>query len=87
MKLKDDGWYHAQPKEGASFWFNGRDGVISPFNIDHAFISQRLTVQNAEYITESGEFVFVKKPGEAKPKAMSDHAVLLVEFDLPNQPK
>jgi endonuclease/exonuclease/phosphatase family metal-dependent hydrolase len=87
MKLKEDGWYHAQPKEGASFWFHGRDGVVSPFTIDHAFFSQPLSVKNAEYITESGEFVFVKIPGELKPKAMSDHAVLLVEFDLPNQSK
>jgi endonuclease/exonuclease/phosphatase family metal-dependent hydrolase len=81
-KLIDDNWYDARPKEGVSYWSYGKDKVVTPFKIDHALFSRCVTVRNSEYITESGEFTFVKIPGEQNPKALSDHAVLLVEFDL-----
>ncbi|MDO8872608.1 MAG: endonuclease/exonuclease/phosphatase family protein [Methanoregula sp.] len=80
-KLKENGWNHALPKDGASWWMR-RNGVIFANKLDHAFFSKKLSVRNAEYITESSGYIFVKKPGELKPKAMSDHAVLLVEFDV-----
>ncbi|MFA4877022.1 MAG: endonuclease/exonuclease/phosphatase family protein [Methanoregula sp.] len=86
IKLKEDGWYHALPKEGASYW-SRRGGVISPFRIDHAFCSRNINVLSSEYLTEYGQFLFAKIPDThseetKKIKAMSDHAILVVEFDL-----
>ena len=86
IKLKEDGWYHALPAEGASY-YSQRGGVISPFRIDHAFFSKHLTVLSSEYRTEYGPYRFAKTPDTLlnagnKVKAMSDHAMLVVEFDL-----
>jgi len=82
--LAENSWQHASPVNGASWWIR-RDDVIYEHRLDHAFFSKHFTVRNAEYIADHGEYVFVKKPGEMKPKAMSDHAVLLVEFDVKSQ--
>ncbi len=83
-KLMEHSWQHAMPKDGASWWMR-RDGTIFANKLDHAFFSKHFMVRKSKYITESGEYIFVKKPGELKPKAMSDHAVLLVEFEVKPQ--
>lgn len=72
-QLVNEGWQHAMPKSGASYWAitNG-----SGKRLDHAFISKHFDVLNTKYISESGRYVFAGK----KPEAMSDHAVLLVEI-------
>lgn len=72
-QFKDEGWQHALPISGNSFWSKkGRES-----RLDHALLSRHFAIRNAEYITESGKYVFAKKSG-----AMSDHAVLLVDADL-----
>lgn len=79
-QLVDEGWQHAMPKSGSSYWDikngNGK-------RLDHAFISRHFDVLDANYISESGSYIFAGK----KSDAMSDHAVLLVEINrkLDNQ--
>lgn len=74
-QLVDEGWQHAMPKSGASYWDiktgNGK-------RLDHAFISRHFDVLDAKYIPESGSYVFAGK----KTEAMSDHAALLVEIQI-----
>jgi endonuclease/exonuclease/phosphatase family metal-dependent hydrolase len=72
-QLVTEGWQLAMPRSGASYWAikNG-----SEKRLDHAFISRHFIVLVAEYISESGRYVFAGKKSEA----MSDHAVLLVEI-------
>ncbi|MHC1757118.1 MAG: endonuclease/exonuclease/phosphatase family protein [Methanosarcina sp.] len=74
-KLVDEGWQHAVPKSGASYWAikNG-----SERRLDHAFTSRHFDVLDAKYIIESGSYVFAGKKSEA----MSDHAVLLIEINI-----
>jgi len=73
-KLVDEGWQHAIPKSGASYWDikngNGKQ-------LDHAFISRHFDILDAKYISESGSYVFAGKKSEA----MSDHAILLLEIN------
>ncbi|KKG14874.1 hypothetical protein EO98_03805 [Methanosarcina sp. 2.H.T.1A.6] len=74
-QLVDEGWQHAMPKSGASYWDiktgNGK-------RLDHAFISRHFDVLGAKYITSSGSYVFAGNKSEA----MSDHAVLLIEINI-----
>ncbi|MFA6226049.1 MAG: hypothetical protein WC620_07725 [Methanoregula sp.] len=43
-------------------------------------------IGKTEYITESVRYVFANtQPANFNPKAMSDHAILLVEFDIKPQ--
>ena len=81
LNLEENGWQHASPVTGASWWVR-RDDIVYEHRLDHAFFSNHFTIRDSKYITERGEYVFVKKPGELKPNAMSDHAVLLVDVDL-----
>ena len=81
LNLEENGWQHASPVTGASWWVR-RDDIVYEHRLDHAFFSNHFTIRDPKYITEHGEYVFVKKPGELKPNAMSDHAVLLVDVDL-----
>ena len=77
--LSDEGWIHAIPTNSKvrSFYKNSES---TGSTIDHAFLSPDLVLKKAEYILENGSYHFAKHE-----KAMSDHAVLLVEFDLPDQ--
>jgi endonuclease/exonuclease/phosphatase family metal-dependent hydrolase len=61
-KLVDEGWQHAVPKSGASYWAikNG-----SERRLDHAFTSRHFDVLDAKYIIESGSYVFAGKKSEA----------------------
>jgi len=74
-QLKDNGWQHSMPSSGASYWAIIND---SGRRLDHAFISRHFDVLAAEYISESGGYVFAGKKSEA----MSDHAVLLIEVNM-----
>jgi hypothetical protein len=60
--LVDEGWQHAMPKLGASYWAikNG-----SERRLDHAFTSRHFDVLDAKYIIESGSYVFAGKKSEA----------------------
>ncbi len=85
--LKKTGWGFARPSEGTSYWSYGRNGVITPFRIDYAFFSQKITVLKSRYRTESGTWHFTKNPELASTmnhgvKPMSDHAMLEIEFKL-----
>jgi endonuclease/exonuclease/phosphatase family metal-dependent hydrolase len=74
-QLVDEGWQHAMPKLGASYWAitNG-----SERRLDHAFISSHFDILDAKYILESDGYAFAGKKSEA----MSDHAVLLIEIKI-----
>jgi endonuclease/exonuclease/phosphatase family metal-dependent hydrolase len=71
----DDGWSIASPAHGWSFM--GKRGHTA--RIDHALLSPGLTARDAQYVTEAGECVFAGRDG-----AVSDHAVLVVEIELPD---
>jgi endonuclease/exonuclease/phosphatase family metal-dependent hydrolase len=73
-ELMKDKWQGASPKEGGSYW-TIRGGMEK--RLDHIFLSTHFSFRNPEYRTESGQYIFAKKP-----VAMSDHAVLLVDADL-----
>ncbi len=78
-QLKEDGWYRA-PAAGKSYW--SKDGTIES-RLDHALFSPHFVIGKSEYITEHGPFLFANtQPKNFNPKAMSDHAILLVEFEL-----
>lgn len=78
-QLKAGGWYRA-PTSGKSYW--SKDGSVES-RLDHALFSPHFVIGKSEYITEYGRFVFANtQPANYNPKAMSDHAILLVEFDL-----
>lgn len=74
-QLVTEGWQHAMPKYGASYWAI-RNG--SGKRLDHAFISRHFDFLASEYISESDSYVFAGKKAEA----MSDHAVLLIEVSM-----
>jgi endonuclease/exonuclease/phosphatase family metal-dependent hydrolase len=73
-QLVKDKWQDASPKEGGSYW-TIRGGMEK--KLDHIFLSTHFSFRNPEYRTESGQYIFTKKPG-----AMSDHAVLVVDAEL-----
>ena len=77
--LSDEGWVHAIPMNSQyrSFYKNSES---TGSTIDHAFLSPDLVLKKAEYILENNSYHFAKHE-----KAMSDHAVLRVEFDLPDK--
>jgi len=77
-QLKDDGWLRA-PASGYSFWSKKFKPVS---RIDHALFTRHFTVKKAEYITHNQGVFFTKTCETNSSDAMSDHAVLLVEFDL-----
>jgi endonuclease/exonuclease/phosphatase family metal-dependent hydrolase len=71
-KLIDDGWQHAAPPEGSSYWnLNGH-----PVRIDHAFVSRHFTVTNAAYVTNLGGYIYAGRD----PGALSDHAALAIDI-------
>jgi endonuclease/exonuclease/phosphatase family metal-dependent hydrolase len=76
LNLAENGWQHASPVTGGSWWLC-RDDIIYEHRLDHAFFSKHFTLRSSEYIIENGKYIFAKKPG-----AMSDHAVLLVDVDI-----
>jgi endonuclease/exonuclease/phosphatase family metal-dependent hydrolase len=70
--LVDQGWQHAIPLSGASFWtLKG-----APVRIDHGFVSRHFAVISAEYVRSNGEFVFAGRQG------LSDHAALVVDVRM-----
>lgn len=75
----NDGWTHALPNDGASWWWRNKDEYGR--QLDHALLSRDFMRMKAEYrteySTENESLFFARKPG-----AMSDHAVLVVEADL-----
>lgn len=72
-QMVTEGWQHAKP-QGSSYWtINGEIGR----QLDHAFVSEHFSVNRAEYIVESGPYVFAGK----RVGAMSDHAILLIDID------
>ncbi|MEI7856889.1 MAG: endonuclease/exonuclease/phosphatase family protein [Methanomicrobiales archaeon] len=81
-QLKEGGWYRA-PASGKSYW--SKDGAVES-RLDHALFTPHFVIGKSEYITESGRSVFANiKPANFNPKAMSDHAILLVEFEIKPQ--
>lgn len=74
-KLVDEGWQHAMPTSGASYWVV-KNGIGK--RLDHAFISRHFDILTTEHISESGSYVFAGKKSEA----MSDHTVLLIEINM-----
>ena len=73
-KLLAEGWQHAAPTEGASFW----SPRGHPVRIDHAFVSKHFSIQNARYVDVFDRYVFA---GRGR-RALSDHAVLVVDIAL-----
>jgi endonuclease/exonuclease/phosphatase family metal-dependent hydrolase len=75
-QLSDEGWLHAIPMGSGnrSFYSNP---MSKGSTIDHAFLSPQLVLKKAEFILENGTYHFAKYDD-----ALSDHAVLMVEFDL-----
>ena len=76
-QLVREGWTHAIPKDSyvRSFYSNP-DSKGS--TIDHAFLSPQLVLKKTEFILEKGPYHYARHND-----ALSDHAVLLVEFDPP----
>jgi endonuclease/exonuclease/phosphatase family metal-dependent hydrolase len=74
-QLVREGWTHAIPKNSdvRSFYSNP-DSKGS--TIDHVFLSPQLVLKKTEFILEKGPYHYAKHND-----ALSDHAVLLVEFD------
>lgn len=70
-RLKKEGWNHALPAVGASFWT--RLGNWEK-RLDHAFFSRHFTIEKSEFRVEDGKHIFARTPG-----AMSDHAALVVD--------
>lgn len=71
--LVENGWQHAQPAEGASYWtINGQ-----PVRIDHAFVSRHFTIQESRYVTEFAGTSFIG----TKNDKLSDHAALVIDID------
>ncbi|MBU1566859.1 MAG: endonuclease/exonuclease/phosphatase family protein [Proteobacteria bacterium] len=70
--LLENGWQIASPADGASFYANHNN---APHRLDHAFLTQNLTIMDAAYIQE------VKglwKCGENKYRE-PDHAMLVID--------
>ena len=73
--LASNGWYHALPVDGASYWTpKGK-----PCRLDHAFVSRRLRVHCSQYISENDRYIFAREAHDG----LSDHAVLAIDLDLP----
>lgn len=70
--LANDGWEHAVPLDGASYWTLRGQGV----RIDHAFVSRHFAVRCARYVSRNGPYALGGRNG----KALSDHAALLVDI-------
>ena len=71
--LTDGGWQLASPGEGASYWTvkgNSR-------RLDHAFVSQSLTVLDSRYVSHFGALGMI---GFTK-DALSDHAILVIDIE------
>lgn len=69
-RIMESGWVRAQPANGSSFF--GKDGVNT--EIDHALCTATLRLVSVRYETKTVNEVFV-----GGDKALSDHAVLMVE--------
>jgi endonuclease/exonuclease/phosphatase family metal-dependent hydrolase len=76
-KLHAAGWQNGTPEAGASYWTPRGHGV----RIDHAFLSPSLALMKAEYVASYGDQFFAG----GGPRALSDHAVLSVEFKATGQ--
>jgi endonuclease/exonuclease/phosphatase family metal-dependent hydrolase len=70
--LVNDGWQHAAPPEGASFWTLRGHGV----RIDHAFVSKHFTVEGSQYVRQVGSYQLAGRGSGA----LSDHAALVVDI-------
>jgi hypothetical protein len=68
--MAENGWTHAAPAEGASYWTPRGD----PRRLDHAFASPGLAVRKAEYVAAIDGYVLA-----GTREALSDHAALLLE--------
>ncbi|MGO9924558.1 MAG: endonuclease/exonuclease/phosphatase family protein [Isosphaeraceae bacterium] len=73
-RLSDEGWQHASPIEGASYWTLKHK---LPCRIDHAFVSQHFTILDSRYVSDLGEQGFI---GTTK-DALSDHAILWIDVE------
>ena len=64
---------------GKSYW---SQDFSTHSRLDHALFTSHFVIKTAEYKLANKDFVFTKTPTTNTPEAMSDHAVLQVEFDL-----
>ena len=67
------GWQHAWQEDGWSFCSTGG----SKTRIDHAFVSPKIRVRRASYVSTVGSYVLA-----GTRSALSDHAALVVEADI-----
>jgi hypothetical protein len=74
-RILQSGWKRAAPSAESSYY--GASGVRS--EIDHVLFSTPCTALGAEYVTSAGGFTLAGAPG-----ALSDHAALVVEIDIPS---
>jgi len=77
-KITEYGWQCISPS-GKSYW---SQDFSTQSRLDHALFTNHITIRNAEYTISNQNFVFTKTPITNVPDAISDHAVLLVEFDI-----
>jgi len=76
-QLTREGWTHAIPKDSSVKSFYSKPESKGS-TIDHAFLSPQLVLKKTDFILQKGSYHFAKHED-----ALSDHAVLMVEFDLP----
>jgi hypothetical protein len=74
-RIRGSGWRRAAPSVGCSYY--GASGVRS--EIDHVLFSTPCTARGAEYVTSAAGFPLAGAPG-----ALSDHAALVVDIDVPS---
>lgn len=72
VMLVDQGWHHALPAEGDSYW--GPGGAAR--RLDHAFVTPHFTVTAATYVASVDGHLL----GGRGPQALSDHAALVVDL-------
>jgi endonuclease/exonuclease/phosphatase family metal-dependent hydrolase len=77
-KITEDGWQRVSPS-GQSYW---SQDLTTQSRLDHALFTRHFVIKTADYKISNKDFVFTKTPMTDTPEAISDHAVLQVEFDL-----
>lgn len=81
-EIAEKGWQCISPS-GKSYWSGD---FKTQSRLDHALFSGHFVINNAEYKISNQDFVFTKTPTTNTPDAISDHAVLQVEFDFLKKP-
>lgn len=70
-----DAWRSLHPNERSYSWWSR---VGNGFRLDHAFVSERVRVERAEFVTSVADTKLVRTPDdEDEGKGISDHAALL----------